>query len=242
MQHGKQTSMLEWWSTGNGIDVLLNDLTTGHNSAWQQGVLAGMGDPDADMPLYKVDATDPSAPVILVNRKTRLLRQVYRFVRPGAVRVVVTSSSGSLAPVAFINEDGGFVVVVRVTAAGSFSIHGLPAGTYGINYSSATEFNSSLAGQTLASGEPLTTSMPANGALTVYSLLSDVSAAMLDANTFQLAIRNLKPGFTGVIERSTDLANPDSWREIAITAPADFLSTWTEPVGATPAFFRFRVE
>jgi hypothetical protein len=80
-QHGKRTSMLEWWSTGNGIDVVFKDLTMGRNGAWQQGVLAGIGGLDDDMGLYKVDVTNPAAPVVQINRKTRLTRQVYRFVR-----------------------------------------------------------------------------------------------------------------------------------------------------------------
>ena len=40
-QYGIGTSMLEWWSSGNGYATLHEDLKIGNNSAWQQGVLAG---------------------------------------------------------------------------------------------------------------------------------------------------------------------------------------------------------
>lgn len=238
-QYSKRTAMLEWWSTGNGIDVLFEDLTQGGNAAWQQGVLGGVGALDDNMALYKVDTTSPSDPVVQVNRKTRLLRQVYRFVRRGAVRVDATSSSGTLHPVAFINEDGGPVVVIRATGASSFVINGLAAGTYGINYSTATEFNVNLDDQTIASGETLTASIPAAGALTVYQLHSQISATLSGTDKFQIAIRNLKPGFTGVIERNTDLSRPGGWQEVGITSPGDFLATWSGPIDSSSAFFRF---
>jgi O-glycosyl hydrolase len=239
-QHGKRTSMLEWWSTGNSIDILFKDLTMGQNGAWQQGVLGGIGDVDNEMALYKVDVTNPSAPIVRVNQKTRLLRQVYRFVRRGAVRTAATSSSGTFQPVAFINADGGQVVAVRATAAGAFAIHGLSAGSYGINYSTASDFNVSLASQTIATNGVITTSIPANGALTVYSLRPRVSAAIFSGDTFHFTIRSLKPGFTGAIERNADLVNPNGWLEVDVTTPGDFLWSWSGPINPAPAFFRFR--
>lgn len=239
-QHGKRTSMLEWWSTGNGIDVLWKDLTMGANGAWQQGVLAGLGAPNSDMPLYMVEVSNPSAPVVTINNKTRLMRQLYRFVRRGAVRVDATSSNGSFQPLAFINPDGSHVVVIRATATGSFTISGLPAGTYGVNYSTAAAFNVSLPDQTIAAGGTLTTSMPAAGALTIFPQRSEVSANIAGGDTFVLAIRSLTPGFTGSIERNSDPGNPNGWQEMTTLAPGEFRSTWSEPLGSAPAFFRFK--
>jgi hypothetical protein len=232
--------MLEWWSTGNGIDVVFKDLTMGRNGAWQQGVLAGIGGLDDDMGLYKVDVTNPAAPVVQINRKTRLTRQVYRFVRRDAVRVAATTSNNTFPPIAFINADGGHVAVVRATAGGSFNIAGLPAGAYGVNYSTASEFNVSLPDQTIAAGGVLTTSIPAAGALTAYPLRPTITAAISNGNTLNLTVRSLKPGFTGSLERNSDLSQAAGWREVGVSVGSEFLSNWSEPVGATPAFYRFR--
>ena len=239
-QHGKRLSMLEWWSTGNGIDVFFKDLTLGRNGAWQQGSLAGVGAVSDDMALYMVDVTNPASPVVRINRKTRLLRQVYRFVRRGAVRVAATSSSPSFQPVAFLNADGGAVVVIRATASGSFSVAGLPVGVYGLNYSTAAQFNLSLPGQAVPEGGVVVASIPAAGALTVYSLQPVISATLSRDQKLQLTIRSLKPGFTGSIERTSDPSQANGWREVGGSGGSDFLFTWSEPIGVEPAFYRFR--
>ena len=36
----------------------------------------------------------------------KILRQYFKYVRPGAERIEATSQNGSFAPVAFINADG----------------------------------------------------------------------------------------------------------------------------------------
>jgi O-glycosyl hydrolase len=237
-QHGKNTSMLEWWSTANGIDVLFKDLTMGRNSAWQQGSLAGVGPVSDDMALYMVNTNAP-APIVQINRKTRLLRQVYRFVRRGAVRVAATTSNPNFQPVAFLNADGRAVVIIRGTAGGSFTVAGLPAGTYGLNYSTAAQFNQSLPWQTLAAGGVVTASIPAAGALTVYPL-QPVMTAVSSNNTIHLTIRSLKPGFSGAIERTSDLSQPNSWQEVGRSEGSDFLFGWSEAIGVSPAFYRFK--
>jgi hypothetical protein len=231
--------MLEWWSTGNGIDVLFKDLTMGRNSAWQQGSLAGVGPTSDDMALYMV-ATNAPAPVVQVNRKTRLLRQVYRFVRRGAVRVAATTSDPNFQPVAFLNADGRAVVVIRATVGGSFQVAGLPSGTYGFNYSTVAQFNQSLPGQTIEMGGAVAASIPAAGALTIYQLQPVMTAAISGNNRIHLSIRSLKPGFTGSVERNSDPSQPNSWQEVGRSEGSDFLFDWSEPIGVSPAFYRFR--
>jgi len=239
-QHGKRLSMLEWWSTGNGIDVLFKDLTLGRNGAWQQGSLAGVGAVSDDMALYMVDVTNPGSPLVRINRKTRLLRQVYRFVRRGAVRVAATSSSPTVQTVAFLNADGGTVVVIRATAGGSFNVAGLPVGVYGLNYSTGAQFNVSLPGQAVLESGVVVASIPAAGALTVYPLQPVISATLSSDQRLELTIRSLKPGFTGWIERTSDPSQASGWREVGGSGGSDFLFTWAEPIGVEPAFYRFR--
>jgi hypothetical protein len=54
----------------------------------------------------------------------------------------------------------------------TFSIHGLPAGQYGIKYATASQYNVDLPDVVLSSGEDLTTNIPAAGVITVFARVS----------------------------------------------------------------------
>jgi len=165
-QYGIDTSMLEWWSGGNGYRTLHEDLKTGNNSAWQQGVLAGAL--NSNMALYLVDDSDPANPRILLNDATKFTRQYYRFVRPGAVRIESVSRERVFDPLAFINKNGGYAVVVKCDSGGDFSIGGLAAGTYGVKYTTASRYDADLPDQTIGAAQAVFTEIPAAGVLTVY--------------------------------------------------------------------------
>lgn len=165
-QYGIDTSMLEWWSGGNSYRTLHEDLKTGNNSAWQQGVLAGAL--NSNMSLYMIDDSDSANPRILLNDATKFTRQYYRFVRPGAVRIKSVSQESMFDPLAFINKDGSYAVVVKCNAGGNFSIGGLAAGTYGVKYTTASQYNVDLPDQTIGAGQAVITGIPAAGVLTVY--------------------------------------------------------------------------
>lgn len=66
-----------------------------------------------------------------------------------------------------------------------------------------------------------------------------MTAAISSTNTIHLTIRSLKPGFTGTIERTSDPSQPNSWREVGRSEGSDFLFDWSEPIGVSPAFYRF---
>ncbi len=172
-QNHLDTAMLEWWSSSNGYATLHEDLKVGNNSAWQQGVLGGAL--NSDMSLYQIDTSNSAQPRVLIGNATKFLRQYYKFVRPGAVRIEATSQLASFDPVAFINTDGDYAVVVKCTAGGPFSIGGPPAGTYGIKYTTAAAYDVDLPDQTIYSGQAVATGIPQAGVLTVYSkpVLSD---------------------------------------------------------------------
>jgi len=164
-QHGLTTSMLEWWTDGNTYRTLHEDLKIGNNSAWQQAAVSGY---------FDIDASNPMNPTFAVNAKTQLTRQYYRFVRPGAVRIEALSQDERFDPLAFINKDGGYVVVVKSDAAGEFSVGSLPAGTYGIKYATAGQSDVDLPDQAIRSGQAVLASIPAAGVLTVYARLPRV--------------------------------------------------------------------
>jgi hypothetical protein len=75
-QHGIDTSMLEWWSSGNGYATLHEDLKIGNNSAWEQGVLAGAM--NSDMSIYQIDDSNAAQPRVVLTDKTKFLRQYYK--------------------------------------------------------------------------------------------------------------------------------------------------------------------
>ena len=86
------------------------------------------------------------------------------------MRFDAVSNAVSFDAVAFRNTDGGQVVVVKATAGGSFSIDGLQAGTYSIQYTTSSETATDLPDDvTITSGGRLDTAIPAAGVLTVFA-------------------------------------------------------------------------
>ncbi|HYN09272.1 MAG TPA: glycoside hydrolase family 30 beta sandwich domain-containing protein, partial [Vicinamibacterales bacterium] len=154
--------MLEWWGLGNTYQTLHEDLTVGRNSAWQKGVFFD------SFGCQFGQTIGFTAGVPQLCAETLVLRQYMKYVRPGAVRIGATSSSGTHSPVAFLNTDGKYVVVVKAEGTGSFSVSGLPAGTYGVFYTTASQYNVNLSNVTISAGQALSTSMPGVGVITIY--------------------------------------------------------------------------
>ena len=162
--YGIGASMLE--HIGSGYEALHQDLKVGHNTAWEQFTLAFPVD-DNGAQYYPIDMSDPQSPRIVMGSRTRFLRQYFRFIRPGAVRIGATGS-GSFDPLAFINPGNKYVVVVKAASGGTFAVQGLPAGTYGLKYTTNAAYDVDLPAVTLAAGQGLTAAIPAAGVLTVY--------------------------------------------------------------------------
>ncbi|MBI5139420.1 hypothetical protein HZA26_02305, partial [Candidatus Nomurabacteria bacterium] len=178
------TSMLEWWDDANNFNVLHEDLTVGRNSAWEQSVIVDTVNDSWSSPrAFSTSYVNPnvSGGVATFTNPTKFLQQYYKYVRMGAVRVGATSNNAAqFDPLAFRNTDGKFTVVVKAnptSADKSFSINGLPAGTYGIYYTGSTtgdvqnpdRYNITLSDQTISSGGVVTiASMPYYGVITIY--------------------------------------------------------------------------
>ena len=169
---GVKSSMLE--HIGSGFDDLYQDLTVANVSAWEQFTLAFCGNrdnPDNNGVYYQINQTNPSSPKVNITNHAKLLRQVFAYVRAGAVRIGATSgNAATLLPLAFRNTNGKAVVVVRAKAGASFSVRGLPAGRYGINYgtTAGNEWNINLADQTIAGGGTIQAAIPRDGVITIY--------------------------------------------------------------------------
>jgi hypothetical protein len=175
-QNSLRTSMLEHWAEGfNNFLTLHEDVKVGRNSAWEQSTLVARDDPTGLGISYFTTANPtvhtPSAP-------TKFTQQYFRYVRTGARRKDATSNSSNFDPLAFQNTDGKYTVIVKANSAGSLSIQGLPAGTYGVYHTTSASANPndpnpayavSNPDQTITQGQALSTSIPAYGVLTVYA-------------------------------------------------------------------------
>ncbi|HYN07043.1 MAG TPA: glycoside hydrolase family 30 beta sandwich domain-containing protein, partial [Vicinamibacterales bacterium] len=157
--------MLEWWGLGNTYQTLHEDLTVGRNSAWQKGVFF---DSFGCQFGQTIGFTVGVNVMPYLCAETIVLRQYMKYVRPGAVRIGATSSTSSLEPVAFINADGRYVVVVKASSSGFFSVSGLPAGTYGVFYSTASQSAIQRPDVTISVGQVVTVLMPDSGVLTIH--------------------------------------------------------------------------
>ena len=162
-QHNLKTSMLE--HMGSGHEDLHSDLKFANVSAWQQFALA-FPTTDNGAQYYLINTSGTSATVQLASR-SRFLRQYFNYVRPGAVRIEAQTTRSGLDPLAFINSSGKYVVVVKANAQASFTVGGLPAGTYGVSYATGTASNSA-ADVAITAGQVVSASIPAAGVLTIY--------------------------------------------------------------------------
>jgi len=157
-QHGIRTAMNEWWTPKNTYRTLHEDLKIGRNSAWQQAAIGGQNG---------YHSIDSNTGQVSITSKTKLMRQYYKYIRPGAQRIEAVTSDSALDPLAFINKDGGYVIVIKAELAGTFSVTNLPGGTYGISYTTDTEFDVNLPDVLLTNGQTLGGRIPAIGVITI---------------------------------------------------------------------------
>jgi len=168
VQYNKQSAMLEW--IGADFNTLHQDIKQGRVSSWQQFCLAGLlsWGPDVGGSYYKVDDSNNSSPIITIGSRTKLLRQYFQFIRMGAQRIEASSNNPMLEPLGFINTNGKYVVVVKTADDGAFTVVGLPVGTYGIKYTTGSQYNIDLPDVIISGTQTLSTSIPNAGIITVY--------------------------------------------------------------------------
>ena len=164
---GKRTAMLEW--IGADYNTLHEDLKIGRNSAWQQFALAFPNQPDNGAQYFLIDDRQPEKTVLAAGSRTNFLRQYFRYIRAGAQRIGAESTNRNFDPLAFINSNGRYVVVVKADAPGTVGVRNLPPGKYGVSYATAKEYGISLPDVTLASGEALSASIPSSGVMTIFA-------------------------------------------------------------------------
>jgi len=126
---GLETGMLEY--TRGSVGALYDDLTIANVSAWQKwGVVAANVMYDDNLFFSDITSSTPNA---TITPRTAPMVPYFRYVRLGAQRVRVTSTSTGFLPAAFVNTNGSQVLVVRTGAgANTLEVTGLADGTYNI--------------------------------------------------------------------------------------------------------------
>jgi hypothetical protein len=163
---GKKTAMTEFG--GATYLDLHSDLKAGKVSAWEQYT---MGYPTEDNGYQYFYVTESNANfVVNMGSRTKFLRQYMKFIRSGAVMKGATNTNRNFDGLPFQNANGTYVVPIQCQTAGSVTVENLPAGTYGIKYTTATEYNVDLPNQTVPAGGSVTFTIPAAGVATVYDL------------------------------------------------------------------------
>lgn len=183
LQYGIQAAHLEL--IGANFQDLHKDLTLGRNSSWAQYTIAwlsGHGTDDGGK-YYIVDERDPNRLPVQAGSRTGYLRQYFKYVRRGAVRIEAKSNNPTFEPLAFVNADCRQTVIVKAAADGNFQIQGLPAGSYGVKYTTDAQSGVDNPDVTITAGQPLVAAIPAAGVITIYAKsvscapLANVSAA-----------------------------------------------------------------
>ena len=158
--HNIGAYMSEW--IGADYNILHEDLKVGNNSRWNQFVLA-FPTSDNGAQYYTISGT-----TVNIGSRTKFLRQYFKFIREGAVRIKADSTNNNFDPVAFINKNGKYVVVVKANSGGAFTVGGLPAGPYGITYTTGSQYNQSMPDVTITGSQAVNANIPSGGVITIY--------------------------------------------------------------------------
>ena len=164
---GAKTAMLE--KIGADYRTLHEDLKVGNVSSWTQFTLAFTILKDNGGKLYIIDTTDPAHPQITLSKRAKLLRQYFKFLKFGAQRVQATTDNLVIDPLAFINPGGKYVVVVKAKRATNITVQGVPAGKYGIKYTTRSKFDADKQDIVCHQGCQIHTAMPDQGVLTIFA-------------------------------------------------------------------------
>lgn len=126
-ERGVSSAMLE--HIGADYQTLFQDITLGRVSAWQQFALSWPG-PDTGAHFFILDPSKPAGERAELSATGMYLRQYFRSLRPGAVRIGAVTDDPGFEPIAAINPGDRMAVVVKATRAGRLTVRGLPPGAY----------------------------------------------------------------------------------------------------------------
>lgn len=215
------SAMLE--HIGATVDELHAELKHANVSSWLAFTLAspsGSSTPIGDNKLFHVSGSTVS----ITDFFARYARQYFRHVRPGAVRIGAAGNA-NFDPLAFRNQNGRLVVVVKAGSGGSFTVQGLPAGLYGVYYTTATQTASQPDQQVSGS---LTATIPASGVITIYAKTGSAPPPPPPVN--QAPVVQAGPDQTVVLPALAVLAGQVSDDGLP-APPASFTQVWSQVSG-----------
>jgi hypothetical protein len=134
-------------------------------SVWQQFALAYPAGSDNGAQYYW---PTNGGNTLALGDKARYLRQYFAYLRSGTVRLESTTAQGRVKATAFITPGNRYVVVVGALSKAAVDVAGLPAGTYGVTYTTAAEAHAALADITVGAGEVFTATIPDSGTMTIF--------------------------------------------------------------------------
>lgn len=193
-QYNKKTAMLEYAQNGD-VNELHYDLKHNNVTAWTKYAL--MYKSNEKFAYVYVDATDASNPEYGISNQTKYLRQYFKFIRPEAIRIEASTTNAAIDPVAFKNDFGNQVVVIKTEEGDTVNIHGLKPDEYRIKYTtgnynwggvSPNSYDIDLPNQPISNDETLSFTMPAKGVATIYGLHNNDLSVDVPKKTNQLSI------------------------------------------------------
>ena len=165
------TEYNETTSASDAADLLFEDLTQADVSTWVLFLAAACGkqdNPENKGAILQVNITDSLAPKINATYRGVLLREVYAAVNAGDRRIGAAVGDTTARAAAFLRPDGRVVVTLRARVGGTFTIKGLPAGTYTASYALAQSLaRVTLPVITTADAGDLQVTIPGNGVLSL---------------------------------------------------------------------------
>jgi hypothetical protein len=180
--HDITTAQTEWWFTGNHPPDIYTCMTEADVMLYQPYALGIWPNNNPSRGLYGITY---SGGIFPFHNYTGYVRgpdwyDIYHysaFIRPGDVRIEITSSDSVVKPVAF-EKPNGKVVVVAINSSSAereVQVQGLPAGVYGIVFTTPKRKGVESQPVTVEAGELLLFQMPAQAIVTLYPKETETS-------------------------------------------------------------------
>jgi hypothetical protein len=162
------------WLEGKGlkvVEVLYLDMVEANASVWEQYGLFGRfnkynRDGGGDYFVINHDFSD-----YYMNINAWYLRHFMKYVRPGDIRIGISSSNPKIKPVAFLKSDGTQTIIVINSSRQEkdIQIKNLLHETYNIILTDSNRIGQTMPQQQIDDGEYLTFTIPGRGIVTFQS-------------------------------------------------------------------------
>jgi len=165
----------EWWEPNYHPPHIHQAMTQGDVAQYQPYVLAGPNNDPNSRGLYRYRYSGGNEPLYNYTGWERAadwyeIYQYSAFIRPGDVRITMTSTHSQIKPVAFEKANGRQVIVIinEYNTPRNVSLANVAVGTFGISITSPTQNGEEQTPVTVADGDELIVTLPANSVSSIY--------------------------------------------------------------------------